>query len=61
MRFNASIDGSTSLKPVEKFNYNLLSYLSEEPPSCISGLTLSDANYEAAKKKFWWNDTQIRN
>jgi len=59
-RFEMSIDKSDELSDVDKFNY-LLGLLTGEAMSCVSGLTLTASNYEAAKKilKDRFGNTQV--
>ena len=46
--FNAAIDTSTSISKVEKFNY-LQGFLEGDALKCISGLSLTENNYDQAK------------
>ena len=48
-RFETSIDNKDYLNEVDKFNY-LLGLLSDDAKECVSGLDLTDENYEEAKR-----------
>ena len=45
--FKATLDRSTNLSDVEKFNY-LLSYLQNDALHTISGMPITNANYKKA-------------
>lgn len=47
--FDAAVNNNSTLSNVQKFNY-LRSYLTDEAYSCISGLTLTNENYDEAIK-----------
>ena len=62
--FESAIDSSTSLSPIDKFNY-LRSLVDKSAAEAISGLTLTADNYKEAvtilKKRYGNESTKVHN